>query len=99
MSCPKCNCPRMTRLSRSSWWNQEMDKMQCEHCGHVWRQYAPLIEKPATNQVGPPVPTYRPLERPLCPVCGSKSKVTSSRGRIRYHQCKTCKHNFKTVRG
>jgi transposase-like protein len=32
-----------------------------------------------------------------CPYCGSKrTKITSTRGKLRYHRCKNCKGNFKS---
>lgn len=85
-----------------------MDKMRCDHCGHQWRQYAPVAEtqpaisEPKTQNLYQPAPrpatVYRPASRACCPECGSnKTRTTSTRGRVRYHRCRDCGNRFKSV--
>lgn len=79
----------------------------CQYCG---RAFTVSPGSALESTVPPPKPApavpaaakaeavqYAPM-RTKCPNCGSqKTKVASSRGRLRWHKCPACKHSFKTV--
>jgi len=81
-ACRRCGCKDFRKLGPREF---------CRHCG-----------KPRVHHVqAPPEPpkpdgvTYHILR---CPHCGSdKTRITRTARPIRYHKCKTCDCNFKSV--
>jgi Zn ribbon nucleic-acid-binding protein len=107
--CPGCGCRDSQILKMTIWFNKKREHRECEHCG---RRFTVTRSKPPESPVPLPKPPqqpetpkavkagtveYRPM-RTKCPNCGSqKTKVASSRGGLRWHKCRACKHCFKSV--
>lgn len=84
--CPGCGCPDSDLVLRRNGSLTPFERRRCNHCG---RNFG--VQDPDSIVYQQPV-------KPVCPECGARSKVTSApAGRIRYHQCLRCRHNFKSV--
>lgn len=107
--CPGCGCrdSRIVRLSQ--WFGKPREYRACQHCG---RGFTVTRGKQPEPTAPPPTPPraaetpkavkggaveYKPM-RTKCPSCGSqKTKVVSPRKGFRWHKCRACGHNFKSV--
>jgi Zn ribbon nucleic-acid-binding protein len=105
--CPGCGCRDSQILKMAMWFGKPREYRACQHCGRgftVTRGKEPEVPAvpPRPPAALPPavkagMVEYRPM-RTKCPNCGSqKTKVASSRGGLRWHKCRACKHCFKSV--
>jgi|694.fasta_scaffold89818_3 hypothetical protein len=86
--CPVCGCPQSTVVSQSTWWGKTTVKRACGHCGNQFF---------ATEEAEKAKSVVR-FVRVRCPHCQSKNcRITSTRGRIRWHKCGDCQQPFQSV--
>lgn len=106
--CPHCGCNDVEILKRpnKTGWMQRAGMARCRYCMTRFT-ITKMIEPPAITP--PPIEHQEPVingtrrepnvyDESICPKCGGKSRVTSTRKRFRWRQCKECEHPFKTAR-
>jgi transcriptional regulator NrdR family protein len=96
--CPRCGSEdsevtgkvrviRTDRITKEKT-TREQERRQCNFCNQ-------LFQNEVTLQPIPPPVVYHVVR---CPICKSdRTRVTSTRPRIRYHHCDHCGQNFKSV--
>ena len=96
--CPKCGCRAGRMVKQYKWFGDAPhERRQCDHCGHVFATPA-ATTKPVEAPTVPGV-MFR-HGRTVCPKCGgADTPVTSTRGTLRHHKCRACKHCFKSSEG
>lgn len=100
-ACPRCGCEDSRVLDRAKWWGRVNCSRRCAACGHQFS--APEVEH-ATAGVEMPE-AEEPQESASvtfhvirCPHCGGeKTRVTKTMRPVRYHRCRGCGQNFKSV--
>lgn len=94
-ACPVCGCPDTTVVSRrgrgftspdpDTW--PDPGAIRTHVCGNCRHRFVP-----------PPATDPQPLAVQRCPHCHhARTKITSTRGRLRYHKCEGCDLPFRTV--
>lgn len=88
--CPKCGCNATTLIGAGERYGRPWARYQCDHCSHRFTVGANPARDKTINGV-----IYRPVR---CPACKSKDvPVVRTHRRIRYHKCRSCGQNFKSV--
>lgn len=90
--CPECGCNESEPIAKKTRWGLPVEKRQCGFCRHVfpWQTDEGGDGPPITNGV-----TYHIIR---CPECSSEDTVVTRTMRpIRYHRCRGCGANFKSV--
>lgn len=93
-ACPVCGCCDTTVAKRrgrgfaspdpDAWPDAATSRLACVNCGNQF--------------VAPPPTDPQPLAVQRCPHCNhARTKITSTRGRMRYHKCEGCELPFRTV--
>jgi transposase-like protein len=90
--CPKCGCNGVTLESAGDTRGKPWAKFRCTHCDQVFSiGFSAVTKDTVVNGV-----VYH---RVKCPTCQSKNtEITRTASeKIRYHKCRDCGQNFKSV--
>lgn len=88
--CPACGCNATRIVAGGEQFGRAWARFECDFC----RRAFTIGRSPATDEVVNGV-VYHPVR---CPKCKSKDcPVHTSRGVKRYHRCRNCGQQFKSV--
>jgi len=93
IDCTTCGCPdtEVEREPQAGAWFAD-GIAHCNECGQVFAFRAPKEQEEKGEQKSV---VYTPIH---CPVCGSTDvPIQRTAIPVRYHRCRACGHNFKSV--